>query len=119
MASFPMYGSGKICGIIMSLFVDVVEKDYDNDFNYLLSSQNAPTIDCPGIDRENKVYPVSGIVKISITNNSKIPISQGTYVKAKVWADCVPRGGVNEAITDVWATYPLWLCDATKIEIIK
>jgi hypothetical protein len=119
MAAFPMIGSGKICGLVMSLFIEVAEQDYDSTFNYLLTSRNVTAVDCPGVDPDHKIYTVSGMTKISVSEGSKMPISEGSYIRARVWAECVPRGGVDESVTDYWSVFSVWLCDATKIEILK
>lgn len=109
--------TGKLCGAILSLFVEVKDQEDYGAWNHLLLSKPTEAVICEKMDKEH--WAVSGEVHISWSQVPKpLPFKEGERFRARVTGDCTLGGGIDESITAYWAAYRVWTCDATSIEVI-
>jgi hypothetical protein len=117
-----VYGNGEICGVILSLMMEIKAQEKDGLWNHLLLSKNTPVIVCGGEDSKEKLA-VSGEVHISWSQaKEELVFKEGERFRAKVTADCSAGGGVDEDESDkrgTWVTYRVWTCTATEIEVLE
>lgn len=116
-----MPGPSEICGIVLSLLVEVKEQDYNNTWNHLLLSKPTPVIHCGGEDGKTKLA-VTGEVHISWSQVPEpLPFKEGEHFRARVTAECNAGRGVDEAASDRfnrWVSYRVWICTASKVEVL-
>jgi len=109
---------GKLCGIVLSLFIHDKEQDYDKTWNHLFVSKNTPVMICEKMDKEH--WAVQGEVHLSWSGVRKpVPFNEGETFRAAVTANCELGASIDERETQYWSAFRVWICDVTELEIIK
>lgn len=110
--------TGKLCGAILSLFVEAKDQEDYGDWNHLLLARSTEAAICEPADKHH--WPVSGEVHISWSQVPRpLPFKEGESFRARVTGDCTLGAGIDESVTTSWSAYRVWICDATSVEVIK
>lgn len=110
---FFFIGPGQICGLLLTMTVEVKELD-GVQWNHLLLSNRTPAQACGGEDGRTKIV-VSGEAHLSMSG-AELPVPEGGTITARVWADCDSGWGFKDMGT-FEAQYRIWTCDVTKLEL--
>jgi hypothetical protein len=107
-----------ICGVILSVIIDIKDVDHDSTHTHLLRADYVQAKACQG----QSAVVQSNYNPIYISYSAPVSLGvEGQRVDVLMHADCYSASGVDEEATsdrNMWIAYRSWVCTATNIRVL-